>query len=78
MVFRLRCLSILVKPTSGAYLSRVGAERLGQRLACQLRSLQSLTMVGVKKLNEMRMNPRRGVVNNFSIVKINGYSGLAR
>lgn len=27
-------------------------------------------MVGVKKLNEMRMNPCRGVVNNFSIVKI--------
>jgi len=28
------------------------------------------TMVGVKKLNEMRLNPCRGVVNNFSIVKI--------
>jgi hypothetical protein len=30
----------------------------------------SNAMVGVKKLNEMRMNPCRGVVNNFSIVKI--------
>jgi hypothetical protein len=27
-------------------------------------------MVGARKLNEMRMNPCRGVVNNFSIVKI--------
>ena len=41
-------------------------------------------MVGVKKLNEMRMNPCRGVpassagqaVNNFSIVKIEGYAVL--
>jgi hypothetical protein len=33
-------------------------------------------MVGVKKLNEMRVNPCRGVVNNFSIVKIEGYAVL--
>ncbi len=33
-------------------------------------------MVGVKKLNEKRMNPCRGVVNNFSIVKIEGLAVL--
>jgi len=33
-------------------------------------------MVGVKKLNEMRVNPCRSVVNNFSIVKIKGWAVL--
>jgi hypothetical protein len=31
-------------------------------------------MVGAKKLNEMRVNPCRSVVNNFSIVKIEGWA----
>lgn len=30
-------------------------------------------MVGVKKLNEMRVNPCRSVVNNLGIVKIKGW-----
>jgi hypothetical protein len=34
-------------------------------------------MVGAKKLNEMRVNPRRGVVNNISVVKTEGFCGLA-
>jgi len=33
-------------------------------------------MVGVKKLKEMRLNPCRSVVNNFSIVKIEGWAVL--
>ena len=36
-----------------------------------------IAMVGAKKLNEMRVNLRRGVVNNISIVKTEGYCGLA-
>ena len=32
--------------------------------------------VGAKKLNEMRVNLRRGVVNNIIIVKTKGYGGL--
>jgi hypothetical protein len=73
MVSRLGCSGTSVKPPYGAYLSRVGIERLGQRhyLCC----IQSrLAMVGVKKLNKKRMNPCRSVVNNFSIVKIEGWA----
>tara|TARA_R110002124_G_scaffold149423_1_gene315553 strand:+ start:390 stop:623 length:234 start_codon:yes stop_codon:yes gene_type:complete len=33
-------------------------------------------MVGVKKLKETRLNPCRSVVNNFSIVKIEGWAVL--
>ena len=33
-------------------------------------------MAGVKKLKEKRLNPCRSVVNNFSIVKIEGWGGL--
>jgi len=33
-------------------------------------------MVGVKKLNEKRVNPCRSVVNNFSIVKTEGWAVL--
>jgi hypothetical protein len=35
------------------------------------------SQVGAKKLNEMRVNLRRGVVNNIIIVKTKGYGGLA-
>jgi len=33
-------------------------------------------MVGVNKLKEKRLNPCRSVVNNFSIVKIEGWAVL--
>jgi len=38
--------------------------------------LRVVTMVGVKKLNEMRVNPCRSVVNNLGIVKIKGWAVL--
>ena len=38
--------------------------------------LRVVAMVGVKKLNEMRVNPCRSVVNNFSIVKTDGLTVL--
>jgi hypothetical protein len=33
-------------------------------------------MVGVKKLNEMRVNLRRSVVNNFNAAQIKGLAAL--
>jgi hypothetical protein len=35
-----------------------------------------IAMVGVEELKERRLNPSRSVVNNFSIVKIEGLTVL--
>ena len=37
---------------------------------------KQVAMVGVKKLNEKRVNPCRSVVNNLGIVKIKGWAVL--
>jgi hypothetical protein len=40
------------------------------------RYCEYVAMVGAKKLNEMRLNPCRSVVNNFSMVKTEGWAVL--
>jgi hypothetical protein len=37
---------------------------------------EQIAMVGVKKLKEKRLNPCRSVVNNFSMVKTEGWAVL--